>query len=141
MVSKTTSKNIRNSGFLEADGYKDMKAQTFSDRSYFNLSYFRLCLWLSLCSCKQYNYMKKAKHHRSTLIKRKTPNIFLQVTQRPDIEVTAFTCARHLFIFTLKVHHCLHGVFQQISLSSIINLFMQFARCIYSITALQQHAG
>lgn len=42
LFSKTTSKNIRNSGFLEADGYKDMKAQTFSDKSYFNLSYFRL---------------------------------------------------------------------------------------------------
>lgn len=42
LFSKTTSKNIRNSGFLEADGYKDMKAQTRSDKSYFNLSYFRL---------------------------------------------------------------------------------------------------
>lgn len=42
LFSKTTSKNIRNSGFLEADGYKDMKTQTLSDKSYFNLSYFRL---------------------------------------------------------------------------------------------------
>lgn len=42
LFSKTTSKNIRNSGFLEADGYKDMKVQTLSDKSYFNFSYFRL---------------------------------------------------------------------------------------------------